>query len=180
MAAQALDLRPQAVLCDAAVLAVPLTPFLPLVAAHPAVHQWDTHLVSHLDDAIAGELTLQANHVEPEVFHVAEDRGVAVGVVRVQQVRCVRRAADEEILAVDLQVEVSALAEFGELLVGVAELLNGADAEPQMAWNIAVGMRRPDKPLREAIDAAIEKLVGDGTMASIYGRYGVTLAPPKD
>ena len=55
-----------------------------------------------------------------------------------------------------------------------------ADAEPQMAWNIAIGLRRPDKPLREAIDAAIDKLVADGTMASIYGRYGVTLAPPKN
>jgi polar amino acid transport system substrate-binding protein len=53
------------------------------------------------------------------------------------------------------------------------------DADAEMAWNVAVGMRRPDKSFREAIDAAIDKFVADGTMASIYGRYGVTLAPPK-
>ena len=53
------------------------------------------------------------------------------------------------------------------------------DAQDGMAWNIAVGMRRPDVPLREAIDSAIDKLVADGTMTAIYGRYGMTLPPPK-
>ncbi len=53
------------------------------------------------------------------------------------------------------------------------------DAAPQMSWNIALGLRRPDKPLREAIDQAIDKLVADGSMSSIYGRYGMTLPPPK-
>ena len=54
-----------------------------------------------------------------------------------------------------------------------------ADAQDGMAWNIAVGMRRPDSPLREAIDAAIDKLVADGTMTAIYSRYGMTLPPPE-
>jgi polar amino acid transport system substrate-binding protein len=53
------------------------------------------------------------------------------------------------------------------------------DAADGMAWNIAIGMRRPDPSLRAAIDTAIDKLVADGTMASIYGRYGLTLTPPK-
>ena len=53
------------------------------------------------------------------------------------------------------------------------------DAQDGMAWNIAVGMRRPDQPFREAIDATIDKLMADGTMASIYGKYGLTLTPPK-
>ena len=53
------------------------------------------------------------------------------------------------------------------------------DADQRMSWNIAIGLRRPDRPLREAIDQTIDKLVADGTMSAIYGRYGVTLAPPK-
>ena len=54
-----------------------------------------------------------------------------------------------------------------------------ADAQEGMAWNIAVGMRRPDQPFRDAIDATIDKLMADGTMASIYGKYGLTLTPPQ-
>ena len=54
-----------------------------------------------------------------------------------------------------------------------------ADAQEGMAWNIAVGMRRPDQPFRDAIDATIDNLMADGTMASIYGKYGLTLTPPQ-
>jgi polar amino acid transport system substrate-binding protein len=53
------------------------------------------------------------------------------------------------------------------------------EAEQQLVWNIAIGMRRPDKALREAIDDAIDAFVADGTIARIYGRYGITLLPPK-
>jgi hypothetical protein len=53
-----------------------------------------------------------------------KDRGVAVRVTGVQQVGCVCGSADQEVLAIDLQIEIAALAEFGELLVLVAELLN--------------------------------------------------------
>ena len=53
------------------------------------------------------------------------------------------------------------------------------DAQEGMAWNIAVGLRRPDQPFREAIDATIDKLMADGTMGAIYGKYGLTLTPPK-
>lgn len=52
------------------------------------------------------------------------------------------------------------------------------DAAEGMAWNIAIGMRRPDPLLREAVDKAIDKLIADGAMSSIYGRYGMTLPPP--
>ena len=34
-------------------------------------------------------------------------------------------------------------------------------------------------PFREAMDKAIDQLSANGTIASIYGRYGVTLLPPK-
>jgi len=53
------------------------------------------------------------------------------------------------------------------------------DAEPTLAWNVAVGMVRPDQGLRDAIDGAMEKLRADGTVAKIYARYGVALQAPK-
>jgi polar amino acid transport system substrate-binding protein len=53
------------------------------------------------------------------------------------------------------------------------------EAEHDLVWNVAVGMRRPDPALREAIDSALDRLSADGTLAQIYGRYGVTLQPPK-
>ena len=51
------------------------------------------------------------------------------------------------------------------------------DAEPELRWNLAVGMRRADAPLREAIDAAIDRLAADGTIGKIYARYGIEYRP---
>jgi polar amino acid transport system substrate-binding protein len=53
------------------------------------------------------------------------------------------------------------------------------DATEGMAWNIAIGMKKPDPALGEAIDGVIDKLVADGTMKGIYARYGMTLPAPK-
>jgi polar amino acid transport system substrate-binding protein len=53
------------------------------------------------------------------------------------------------------------------------------ETAPALSWNVAVGMRRPDAALKEAIDAALVRLTKDGTIAAIYARYGVTLQPPK-
>ncbi len=52
------------------------------------------------------------------------------------------------------------------------------DAEPELRWNLAVGLRRADPPFREAIDRAIDRLVTDGTVREIYGHYGVEYRPP--
>jgi polar amino acid transport system substrate-binding protein len=52
------------------------------------------------------------------------------------------------------------------------------EADQRLVWNIAVGMRKPDQALRDAIDGAIDTLSADGTLTAIYGRYGVTLLPP--
>jgi polar amino acid transport system substrate-binding protein len=53
------------------------------------------------------------------------------------------------------------------------------DDAPELGWNVAVGMLRPDERLREAIDDAVGALVADGTIARIYTRYGVELRPPE-
>ena len=58
-------------------------------------------------------------------------------------------------------------------------VLPPAEAERDLAWNVGIGLRRPDEALRQAIDAAIDKLSSDGTIAQIYGRYGVVVQAPQ-
>jgi polar amino acid transport system substrate-binding protein len=53
------------------------------------------------------------------------------------------------------------------------------EADHDLVWNVAVGMRRPDDALRSAIDQAIDRLSAEGEIARIYQRYGVTLQPPR-
>lgn len=58
-------------------------------------------------------------------------------------------------------------------------ILDRDESEADLNWNVAVGMVRPDDNLREAIDAALERLRADGTIDRIYKRYGVVLQTPK-
>ena len=58
-------------------------------------------------------------------------------------------------------------------------LLPPDETEHDLVWNVAVGMRRPDDALRQAIDQAIDRLSADGVITSIYRRYGVSLQPPR-
>ncbi|MBO0753650.1 MAG: transporter substrate-binding domain-containing protein [Bradyrhizobiaceae bacterium] len=50
---------------------------------------------------------------------------------------------------------------------------------PDFNWNLAVGMIGPDDPLRQRVDAALGDMLADGTVARIYGRYGVEVRPPQ-
>lgn len=58
-------------------------------------------------------------------------------------------------------------------------ILDRDESEADLNWNVAVGMVRPDDDLREAIDAALERLRADGTIDRTYKRYGVVLQTPK-
>jgi polar amino acid transport system substrate-binding protein len=49
------------------------------------------------------------------------------------------------------------------------------ESEPNLSWNVAVGMVRPDDRLKNAVDEALARLAADGTIGRIYGRYGVVL-----
>jgi polar amino acid transport system substrate-binding protein len=40
-------------------------------------------------------------------------------------------------------------------------------------------MIRPDDKLRQGVDAALDGLLADGSIARIYARYGVTLRAPQ-
>src|ERR1700750_2217749 len=52
-------------------------------------------------------------------------------------------------------------------------ILDRDENETNLNWNVAVGMVRPDKRLRDAIEAALTRLRADGTVDRIYGRYGI-------
>lgn len=58
-------------------------------------------------------------------------------------------------------------------------ILDLDESEPNLSWNVAVGMVRPDDSLQEAIDHALERLRADGTIDKIYGHYGVALQKPR-
>ena len=52
------------------------------------------------------------------------------------------------------------------------------DKEPELTWTVAVGMRKSDKALVDAVNKIVDRMVEDGTMAAIYGRYGVEYRRP--
>jgi polar amino acid transport system substrate-binding protein len=53
------------------------------------------------------------------------------------------------------------------------------EAERDLVWNVAVGIWKPDDQLLEAIDAALDRLRADGTVETIYAKYGISVPPPR-
>lgn len=51
--------------------------------------------------------------------------------------------------------------------------------DPDLNWNVAVGMISPDEKLRQGVDAALEALLADGSLARIYARYDIELRQPQ-
>src|SRR5215472_10961961 len=51
--------------------------------------------------------------------------------------------------------------------------------DPDLNWNLAVGMISPDDRLRQQIDTALGAMLADGTITRIYARYGIELRPPE-
>ena len=47
------------------------------------------------------------------------------------------------------------------------------DTQPELAWTVAVGLRRSDDALVDAINLALDRMIRDGTLARIYATYGV-------
>ena len=52
------------------------------------------------------------------------------------------------------------------------------EREPEVAWTLAVGMRRSDDALVEAVDRALARMMDDGTLARIYASYGIEYRRP--
>ncbi|HEX8010378.1 MAG TPA: hypothetical protein VF814_05520 [Casimicrobiaceae bacterium] len=56
--------------------------------------------------------------------------------------------------------------------------LHAYDTEPELAWNLAVGVRRSDEALLAAINTAVDKLIADRTLERIYAKCGVDYRRP--
>jgi polar amino acid transport system substrate-binding protein len=52
------------------------------------------------------------------------------------------------------------------------------DTEPELAWSVAVGLRRSDDALVDAINAALDRMIDTGTLAKVYAKYGVDYRRP--
>lgn len=52
------------------------------------------------------------------------------------------------------------------------------EGEADLEWTLAVGVRRGDEALVTAINEALEQLIADGTMRTIYARYGIEHRKP--
>lgn len=52
-------------------------------------------------------------------------------------------------------------------------VVRAQDHEPELRWNLAVGLRRADDALIDAVNTALRSLLDDGTIRTIYARYGI-------
>lgn len=52
-------------------------------------------------------------------------------------------------------------------------------SDPDLSWNVAVGLRKSDPALIQAVDTAMAQLEADGTVKRIYAKYGITVQPPR-
>jgi polar amino acid transport system substrate-binding protein len=59
-------------------------------------------------------------------------------------------------------------------------LLHAYEHEPELPWNVAVGRRSSDAPLRQKIDGVIERMLANGSIRDIYARYGVEHRRPSN
>jgi polar amino acid transport system substrate-binding protein len=50
--------------------------------------------------------------------------------------------------------------------------------ERDFRWNVAVALRNADAPLVDAVNRALDALIGDQTIPKIFARYGITYRPP--
>jgi polar amino acid transport system substrate-binding protein len=57
--------------------------------------------------------------------------------------------------------------------------IDAFENDPNLNWNVSVGLVSPDERLRQRMDAVLEALLADGTIARIYARYGIELRAPE-
>jgi ABC-type amino acid transport substrate-binding protein len=57
-------------------------------------------------------------------------------------------------------------------------LVHAYDHEPELAWDVAVGLRRSDRFLRRAVDRTVQSMLADGAFDRIYAAYGIEHRQP--
>ena len=54
----------------------------------------------------------------------------------------------------------------------------GYVSSPELQWNVAVGLRNADEALVDAVNAALDRLLADGTIQAIFSKYGIAYVSP--
>jgi len=52
-------------------------------------------------------------------------------------------------------------------------MVSVTDEEPRLGWSVSVGLRHADQALLNEVNRIVAALLADGTIASIYAKYGV-------
>ena len=52
-------------------------------------------------------------------------------------------------------------------------LVRDPESMPELRWEVAVGMRKADDALVEAVNAALDRLLAEGVVTRIYASYGI-------
>ncbi len=129
MAAQAINLVPQRLLCDFKIGRLPLRPSLPGIATAPAGHDQDALPICQVEKLLSFQLALEPDGVEAHVAHVAEFILQALRVFAEHQVRSPAAAANQNVLAVDVEDASANRIEVGSDFAN-AKLALGAVAQP--------------------------------------------------
>ena len=58
-------------------------------------------------------------------------------------------------------------------------LVNAFDSEPQLTWEVSVGLRKSDQALVEAVNEVLGRMLADGSLARFYAKYGVEHRRPQ-
>ena len=52
-------------------------------------------------------------------------------------------------------------------------LVHAFESEPDLTWEVSVGLRHSDAALLDAVNMSLSTLLADGTITRIYARYGI-------
>ncbi|HKC09652.1 MAG TPA: transporter substrate-binding domain-containing protein [Methylomirabilota bacterium] len=58
------------------------------------------------------------------------------------------------------------------------KVADGYVRDPELQWNVAVRLVGADPPMRDAVNEALDRLLGDRTIQNILVKYGLTYVPP--
>jgi polar amino acid transport system substrate-binding protein len=57
-------------------------------------------------------------------------------------------------------------------------LVRAYETTPELRWGVAVGMRKADDALVNAVNQALDRMLAQGTIRQIYASYGIDPSPP--
>src|ERR1700722_1921101 len=103
MAAQSVNLIAQRLFRDFEILRLPARPALPEVAAAPARQYQNSLMVGEVEEFLCFELAFESYGVQAHIAHVAEFVVQSLRVLTQHHVRCPAGAANQNVLAVDVE-----------------------------------------------------------------------------